>query len=156
MSEEKKRLGFVDVPGWPAPKGYANGVITEGRTLFIAGQVGWNERQEFASDDLGEQFAQALDNVLAVARAAGASPEDAAKMTVYVTDLDAYRSSLRAIGQAWRARFGKHFPAMALVGVAGLVERRAKIEIEATFSLSSASASASASGAPPREGGGGA
>jgi enamine deaminase RidA (YjgF/YER057c/UK114 family) len=160
MSEDQKRLAFVDVPGWPAPKGYANGVITEGRTLFIAGQVGWNERLEFTSDDLGEQFAQALDNVLAVARAAGASPEDAAKMTVYVTDLDAYRGSLRAIGQAWRARFGRHFPAMALVGVAGLVEHRAKVEIEATFSLPYASADASAgagaSSAPPREGGGGA
>ena len=164
MSEERKRLAFVDVPGWPAPKGYANGVITEGRTLYIAGQVAWNERQEFASDDLGEQFAQTLDNVLAVARAAGARPEDAAKMTVYVTDLDAYRASLRAIGQAWRARFGRHFPAMALVGVAGLVELRAKVEIEATFSLpdlnananASANANVGSSGPPPAEGGGGA
>ena len=134
-ANDKRALSFVEVPGWPAPKGYVNGAITSGRTLYIAGQVGWNERQEFASDDLAAQFAQALDNVLAVARAAGAGPTDAAKMTVYVTDLDAYRSSLREIGRAWRDRFGKHFPAMALVGVAGLVERAAKVEIEATFAL---------------------
>ena len=126
---------LVEVPGWPTPKGYANGVIARGRTLFVAGQVGWDAEGKFHSDDLAEQFAQALDNVIAVVRAAGGGPESIARMTIYVTDLDAYRASLAAIGRAWRPRLGKHFPAMALLGVSGLVELRAKVEIEATAVL---------------------
>ncbi|HVY48298.1 MAG TPA: RidA family protein [Minicystis sp.] len=129
------RLTFVEVPGWPAPKGYANGVVARGATLFVAGQVGWDASGAFASDDLAEQFAQALDNVLAVVRAAGGGPEHLAKMTVYVTDVGAYRAATRAIGAAWRARLGRHFPAMALVGVTELVEPRAKVEIEAVAVL---------------------
>lgn len=128
-------LEKVEVAGWPAPRGYVNGVVARGRTLFVAGQIGWLPDGSFPSDDLAVQFAQALDNVIAVVRAAGGSPESIARMTVYVTDLEAYRSSLRAVGQAWRERLGKHFPAMALVGVAGLVERAAKVEIEATAVL---------------------
>jgi enamine deaminase RidA (YjgF/YER057c/UK114 family) len=103
--------------------------------LFVAGQIGWRPDGKFITDDLAEQFAQALDNVLAVVSTAGGEPSSIARMTVYVTDLDAYRSSTRAIGQAWRARMGRHYPAMALVGVAGLVEERAKVEIEATCIL---------------------
>jgi len=129
------KLTFVNPEGYLPPKGYSNGALVSGPTLFVAGQVGWNARCEFETDDLAEQFAQALDNVLAVVRAAGGGPTDLAKMTVYVTDLDAYRGSLKAIGQAWRARLGKHFPAMALLGVAGLVEPRAKVEIEAVAVL---------------------
>jgi len=125
------KLSFVNPEGFLPPKGYSNGALAKGPTLFVAGQIGWNARCEFETDDLAEQFAQALDNVIAVVRAAGGAPTDLAKMTVYVTDLDAYRSSLKAIGQAWRTRLGKHFPAMALLGVAGLVEPRAKVEIEA-------------------------
>jgi enamine deaminase RidA (YjgF/YER057c/UK114 family) len=125
-----ERLEFINPPGWAAAKGYTNGVLVRGPTLYVAGQIGWNEEQEFETDDLGEQFAQALDNVLAVVRAAGGAPSDVAKMTIYVTDLDAYRASTRAIGTAWRARFGKHYPAMALVAVSGLLEPRAKVEIE--------------------------
>jgi enamine deaminase RidA (YjgF/YER057c/UK114 family) len=129
------KLSFVEPPGFPAPKGYSNGVIATGRTLFVAGQIGWNEQGAFESDDLAAQFERALDNVIAIVRAAGGQPEDIAKMTVYVTDLDAYRRSLKAIGQAWRARLGRHFPAMALVGVAGLVEPKALVEIEAVAAL---------------------
>jgi enamine deaminase RidA (YjgF/YER057c/UK114 family) len=121
----------IDVPEWPPPKGYVNGVLAQGRTLFVAGQIGWNERGEFETDDLGEQFAKTLDNVLAVVRAAGGAPTDLAKMTVYVTNLDEYRAARVRIGTAWKARLGKHFPAMALVCVAGLLEPRAKVEIEA-------------------------
>ena len=132
MSEEKAAIRFVEVPGWPKPKGFANGVVTGKRTLFVAGQIGWNERQELERD-LARQFAQALDNVLAVVRAAGGAPESVVKMTVYVTDLAAYRvRSEGAIGAAWRERFGRHFPVMALVGVAGLVEEGALVEIETT------------------------
>jgi enamine deaminase RidA (YjgF/YER057c/UK114 family) len=133
MSEAR----FVEVPGWPKPKGYANGVVVTGRTLFVAGQVGWDEKQAF-DPRFEAQFAQALDNVLAVVRAAGGTPDSVVKMTVYVTDLDAYRASLRACGAAWRERFGKHFPVMALVGVAGLVERAALVEIETTCALDGA------------------
>jgi enamine deaminase RidA (YjgF/YER057c/UK114 family) len=125
----------VEVPGWPKPKGYVNGMVTEGRLLHVAGQVGWNAEQRFVHDDFAGQFAQALDNVLAVVRAAGGAPEGVARMTVYVTDLAAYRASVRALGPVWRERFGRHFPAMALVGVAGLVEEKALVEIEAVCSL---------------------
>lgn len=128
-------LTKVDVPDWPAPKGYVNGMVGEGRTLFVAGQVGWNERCEFERIDFAGQFAKTLDNVLAVVRAAGGGPENVARMTVYVTDLDAYRNALKALGPIWRERFGKHYPAMALVGVAGLVEVGALVEIEATAVL---------------------
>ncbi|MCC6556588.1 MAG: RidA family protein [Polyangiaceae bacterium] len=131
----KHRLEAVQPEGWPKPRGYVNGMITRGRTLHIAGQVGWNEAGEFPSPDFAGQFAQALDNVLAIVRAAGGAPEDVARMTVYVTDLDAYQSSLREVGAAWRARFGRHYPAMALVGVAGLVEPGALVEIEAVAAL---------------------
>jgi len=124
------KLTIVHPEGFPIPKGYVNGVVTSGPTLYVAGQVGWNAEQQFESDDLVQQFGQALDNVLAIVKAAGGGPRDIAKMTIYVTDLDAYRSSQREIGRAWRERLGKHFPAMALVGVAGLVEQRAKVEIE--------------------------
>lgn len=130
-SKKSARLASVDVPGWPAPKGYVNGVVTTGRTLYVAGQVGWNAQQAFTSDDLAEQFGAALDNVLAVVRAAGAAPTDVARMMIYVTDLDAYRASQKRLGAIWRERFGRHYPAMALVGVAGLVEEGAKVEIEA-------------------------
>jgi enamine deaminase RidA (YjgF/YER057c/UK114 family) len=117
------------------PRGYANGIVARGRTLYVAGQIGWEHDGSFASDDLATQFGRALDHVLDVVRAAGGAPEHLVRMTVYVTDLPAYRGSLRAIGEAWRARLGRHYPAMALVGVAGLVEPRAKVEIEATAVL---------------------
>lgn len=129
----------VQPAGWPAPKGYANGVITEGgRTLYVAGQIGWTPEGVFVAKDLVGQFDQALANLIAVVEAAGGRATDLVKMTVFVTDLDAYRGSLRAIGAAWRARLGLHFPAMALVGVAGLVEREAVVEIEAVAHLEDA------------------
>lgn len=133
-----EKITFVNPPEFAPPKGYSNGALCTGKTLYIAGQIGWNAQCVFETDDLAEQFGIALDNVLAVVRAAGGKPEDLAKMTVYVTDLDAYRSSLKAVGQAWRARLGRHFPAMALLGVAGLVEKRAKVEIEAIAILNNA------------------
>lgn len=129
-------IRFIEPEGWDKPKGYANGALVSGmRTLFVAGQVGWNAQHVFERADLAGQFAQALDNVLAVVRAAGGAPESVVKMTVYVTDLPAYRAAQREIGAAWRARFGKHFPAMALVGVAGLVEEGALLEIETVCAL---------------------
>ena len=125
----------INPPDWPQPRGYANGTIARGRVLHVAGQIGWDAQQQFASDELVAQFATALDNVLAVVRAAGGAPWDIAEMTVYVTDLPAYRAGAKALGPIWKERMGKHYPAMALVGVAGLVEPRAKVEIQAVAYL---------------------
>lgn len=130
-------LTKIDVPGWPKPKGYANGMLTAGkgeRILFVAGQVGWVD-EKVRTSDFAEQFAQALDNVLAVVRAAGGEPTHVARMTVYVTDVPAYRASLRRLGEIWREKMGRHYPVMALLGIAELVEEGAKLEIEATAVL---------------------
>ena len=117
-----------------SPRGYANGVLTEpeGCLLFIAGQVGWDERQQMVSDDLVEQFDRALANVITVATEAGGTPEAIARMVIYITERNEYRERMKEIGERYRARMGKHFPAMVLVEVVGLLEDRAKIEIEAT------------------------
>lgn len=134
---EREQLTSVNPPEWPQPRGYANGILTAGegeRILFIAGQIGW-VGGAFTTDDLIEQFGLALDNVLAIVRAAGGDAATIARMTVYVTDLDAYRGSLKRLGGLWREKMGRHYPAMALLGVAGLVEPRAKVEIEATAVL---------------------
>jgi enamine deaminase RidA (YjgF/YER057c/UK114 family) len=128
-------IATVDVPGWPRPRGYANGAIGTGRVLHVAGQIGWNAAQEFESTDLIAQFGVALDNVLAVVRAAGGAATDIAELTVYVTDIPAYRAGAAALGAVYRDRMGKHFPAMALVGVTELVEPRARVEIQAVAYL---------------------
>lgn len=116
--------------GWPRPKGYANGVSAKGRLIVTAGVVGWNAEERFESDDLADQFSRILVNTLAILAEDGAGPEHIVRMTWYVTDIADYRASLKKIGAVWRARIGKHFPAMAVVGVTALVEPRAKIEIE--------------------------
>ncbi|MBK7073957.1 MAG: RidA family protein [Myxococcales bacterium] len=107
-------------------------MIGAGRTLCVAGQIGWDAQGVFHTDDLIGQFDQALANVVAVVTAAGAAITDLASMTIYVTDIEGYRARLKELGPVWRARLGKHFPAMALVAVAALVEPRAKVEIQAT------------------------
>jgi enamine deaminase RidA (YjgF/YER057c/UK114 family) len=138
MADSTNVMQQVQPTGWPTPLGYANGIVSLGngeRVLFVAGQIGWQPDGTFHTDDFAQQFGQALENVLAVVKAAGGEATNVARMTVYVTDLDAYRASLRAVGHEWRMRMGRHFPAMALVGVAGLVEKRAKVEIEATCIL---------------------
>jgi len=119
-------------PGWPRPKGYANGVSATGRLVVTAGVVGWNADEEFEREDLAGQFRQALVNILAILAEGGAGPEHLVRMTCYVTDIEAYRQSLAEIGAAWRETIGRHFPAMAVVGVTALVESAARIEIEAT------------------------
>jgi len=121
----------IKVPGWPAPRGYSNGRTGHGQVVHIAGQIGW-EHGKLVSPELVPQFARALDNVVAVVRAAGGRPEDIASMTIYVTDMPAYRAAQRELGAAWRARLGKHFPATALVAVSALVEPGAVVEIQAT------------------------
>ena len=115
------------------PRGYSNGVLMEGGSLlFIAGQIGWDGDQRIVSDDFAAQFAQALENVLTVVREAGGEAENIARLTIYVTDKREYSSHLRDVGSAYRQLMGKHFPAMTLVEVSGLVEHLAKVEIEAT------------------------
>ena len=114
----------------PVPKGYADGRIGRGAVLHIAGQIGWN-RGVFEAKDLVGQFTQALDNVLAVIKAAHAHVNDIAEMTIFVTDMPAYRAARGELGPIWRARMGVHYPAMALVGATELVEPEALIEIQA-------------------------
>ena len=115
-----------------APHGYSNGVLTEadGRLLFIAGQIAWDQQQQIVPGDLVEQFDQALANVITVVSDAGGKPEQIARLVIYVTDKNEYRANMKEIGERYRARMGKHFPAMVLVEVRGLLEDRAKIEIE--------------------------
>jgi enamine deaminase RidA (YjgF/YER057c/UK114 family) len=125
-------LRFLQPDGWVPPRGYANGVVAEGRMVFVAGQVGWNARAEFETDDFVGQVEQALANVVAVLGAGGAGPEHLVRMTWYVTDKAAYVARRKDIGEAYRRVIGRHFPAMTLVVVAGLLEDRALVEIEAT------------------------
>ena len=117
------------------PRGFSHGIKGSGELLFVAGQIGWNREGRMVSDDLATQFAQALDNVLDVVWAAGGKPESVARMVVYVTDKADYVRKRKPIGEAWRKRMGRHYPAMALVEVKALVEDDAKVEIEATALL---------------------
>lgn len=122
-------------PGWKTPKGYANGVAARGTTIFVAGQIGWNSREEFETDDFAGQTRQALRNIVAVLNEAGAGPQHLVRLTWYVTDKSEYLGALAAVGAAYREVIGRHFPAMTLVEVRQLVEDRAKVEIEATAVL---------------------
>jgi len=116
-----------------APRGYSNGILTEagGKLLFVAGQIGWNEKQTLVSNDFAEQFDQALANVLTVVTAAGGSAENIARLAIYVINKNEYNGRLREVGERYRARMGKHFPAMVLIEVKNLLDNGAKVEIEA-------------------------
>ena len=115
-----------------APKGYSNGVLADagGKLLFIAGQIAWNKEQKIVSDDFVEQFDQALANVITVLNAAGGEPANVARLVIYVTSKVEYLERTVEVGVRYRKRMGKHFPAMVLVQVAGLVDNAAKVEIE--------------------------
>lgn len=125
----------VIVPAWPAPKGYSNGQIGRGPVLHVAGQIGWTPQGVFEAKDFVGQFAQALSNVIEVVHAANGKIADIAEMTVYVTDIAAYRAALKQLGPVWRERMMGHFPAMALVAVTALVEPEALVEIQAVAYL---------------------
>lgn len=118
-------------PGWSPPIGYANGILARGQVIFLGGQIGWNAKQKFETDELEGQVAQTLANILAVLAAAEAGPEHLVSMTWYLTDVDDYLARQKPIGAVYRRLIGRHFPAMAVVEVGRLVERRAKIEIQA-------------------------
>jgi len=129
MSDEN--IHVLQPADWPRPKGYSNGMMARGRVVVVAGQVGWDNTGVFRSSTTAGQARQALENVVAVLAAGGAKPEHIMSMNWYVTDLDEYRSQRAEIGAHYRAIIGKHFPAMTLVQVAGLLERDARVEIEA-------------------------
>jgi enamine deaminase RidA (YjgF/YER057c/UK114 family) len=117
---------------WAPTRGFSNGVASEGRLVFVAGQIGWNERQEIVSDAFVAQVEQSLRNIVAVLAEGGAKPEHLVRLTWYVTDKREYLDHARDVGEAYRRVIGRHYPAMTLVQVASLVEDRAKVEIEAT------------------------
>jgi enamine deaminase RidA (YjgF/YER057c/UK114 family) len=123
---------ILQPPGWARPRGYANGVAADGRQVYVAGQIGWDADQRFVSDDFAAQARQALANVVAVLACAGATPAHIVRMTWYVTSRDEYNAALAEIGAAYRELIGRNYPAMSVVVVAGLLEPRAKVEIEAT------------------------
>ncbi|HEX3505392.1 MAG TPA: RidA family protein [Xanthobacteraceae bacterium] len=120
---------------WKKAKGFANGVVAEGRVVFLAGQIGWNAEQKFESVDFVGQARQALANIVTLVEEAGGKAEHITRLTWFVTDKKEYMSRLRDLGDAYRAVMGKHFPAMTLVQIAALVEDEAKVEIEATAVL---------------------
>lgn len=117
--------------GWPRPKGYSNGIVAEGRQVFVAGQIGWDQQQQFP-ESLGEQVRQTLKNIVAVLNEADARPEHIVRLTWYVTSRDEYYAELAQVGAAYREIIGRHFPTMAVVQVVALMEAKAKVEIEAT------------------------
>jgi enamine deaminase RidA (YjgF/YER057c/UK114 family) len=127
---------ILQPPGWAPPRGYANGVAAEGRQVYVAGQIGWDAEQRLVGDGFAAQVRQALANVVAVLACAGAKPEHIVRMTWYVTSRDEYNASLAEIGAAYRELIGRNYPAMSVVVVAGLLEPRAKVEIEATAVVS--------------------
>ena len=127
---------IVHPEGWKAAKGYANGVVGEGRVLFVGGQIGWNAEQIFESDDFVEQVRQTLRNVLDVVEAAGGEAGDLTRLTWFIKDKTEYNRRQRELGEVYRSVLGRHFPAMSLLVVRDLLEDRALVEIEATAVLS--------------------
>ena len=126
-------MTLIQPQGWPRPSGYANGVAASGRVVAVAGQIGWNPATEtFETDEMAAQVRRALDNIVVVLRAGGAEPGHVVRLTWYVTDRTEYLAARREIGDAYRALFGDHYPAMSVIVVAGLLDARAKVEIEAT------------------------
>jgi enamine deaminase RidA (YjgF/YER057c/UK114 family) len=125
-------LKILHPDGWTATKGFSNGVAANGRQVFVAGQIGWNARQEIVSDDFVAQVEQTLRNIVDILAEADARPEHIVRLTWYVTDKREYLARASDVGQAYRRVVGRHFPAMTLVQVAALLDDRAKVEIEAT------------------------
>jgi enamine deaminase RidA (YjgF/YER057c/UK114 family) len=125
-------MDILQPPGWPRPRGYSNGVAASGRTVCVSGMIGWDGQGVFHTDDFAGQVRQALENIVAVLAEAGARPEHIVRMTWYVLDKREYADAHKAVGAAYRDVIGAHYPAMTAVQVAGLVEDRARVEIEVT------------------------
>lgn len=128
-------MQFLQPPGWQRPKGYSNGIVANGRMVFVAGQVGWDEQEQFHTDDLVGQVRQALTNVVAILAEANAHPTNIVRMNWYLADGEEYNARQTEIGAVYRELIGRHFPAMTAVQVAGFVEKGAKVEIEVTAVL---------------------
>jgi enamine deaminase RidA (YjgF/YER057c/UK114 family) len=141
-------MAVLQPPAWKRPRGYANGVSASGRLVFVAGQIGWNQHEQFESNRLSHQVEQALRNVVAVLAQDGARPEHICRMTWYVIDKHEYAEQLAEIGDAYRATIGAHYPAMTAVEVSALIEDRARVEIEVTAVVPEC-ATSSARGAEP-------
>ena len=127
-----KKMKFLLPKGWELPRGYSQGIITEGKQIFISGQIGWDETSTFQSDDFAEQAGQALRNIMSILAEANASAEHITRLTWFITDKQEYFDSLKTLGKIYREEVGRHFPAMSVVEVSSLMEDRAKVEIEAT------------------------
>lgn len=126
-------MQFLQPPGWPRAKGYSNGVAAKGTMVFVAGEIGWDPVTErVVSDNFTDQFRQALENTVAILKEANARPDHIVRMTWFITDKKAYLDDARAVGQAWRDAIGRHYPAMAVIEVKGLMEPGAMVEIETT------------------------
>lgn len=123
---------LVQPEGWKPARGYANGIVAEGRTLYLGGQIGWDADQQFVSDEFIEQLEQVLRNIVAILDSAGATPANLVRLQWFVTDKTTYVENQARVGEVYRRVIGRHFPAMTMVVVSGLVEDRALIEIEAT------------------------
>jgi enamine deaminase RidA (YjgF/YER057c/UK114 family) len=126
------KFDILQPKAWAQPKGYANGIAAVGRQVFISGQIGWNEHAELVGDDFVAQVEQALSNIVTVLAEAGGAPHHLTRLTWYITDKTVYTARLKDVGEAYRRVIGRHFPAMTLVVVAGLLEKGARVEIEAT------------------------
>ncbi|MEM5583919.1 RidA family protein [Roseibium sp. AS2] len=128
-------LKTIQPEGWAPARGYANGMLTQGRTLHIGGQIGWNKDQVFETSDFVGQMEQTLSNIAAIVEEAGGTVADIARLTWFITDKQEYLARQKDVGEAYRRVFGRHFPAMSVVVVAGLIEDEALIEIEATAQI---------------------
>jgi enamine deaminase RidA (YjgF/YER057c/UK114 family) len=135
MSRDKDSIQVLQPQGWMRPRGYSNGIAARGRQIYVAGQIGWDGNGRFASPRLADQVRQALQNIVAVLAEAGGSPEHVVRLTWYVTSREEYYEQLSDIGTAYRAVMGKNFPAMSVVQVVALMEKEARVEIEATAVL---------------------
>jgi enamine deaminase RidA (YjgF/YER057c/UK114 family) len=125
-------MEILQPPGWARPRGYSNGVAASGRLVCVSGMIGWDAEGVFHTDDFAGQVRQALLNIVAVLKEAGAGPEHIVRMTWYVVDKNEYVAAYKAVGAVYREIIGPHYPAMTAVQVAGLVEDRARVEIEVT------------------------
>lgn len=125
-------MEILQPPGWPRPRGYANGVVASGRTVFISGQIGWDAQGNFPASDFAGQVKQALRNILTILAEAGGKPEHITRLTWYILDKQEYLANGKALGVVYKDLLGQHFPAMSVVQVAALLEDQAKVEIEAT------------------------
>lgn len=123
---------YLQPPDWPRAKGYSNGIVASGKTVYLAGIVGWNENEEFETDDFAGQVRQILLNIVAILKEAEAKPEHIVRMTWFIGDKDEYLASLKGIGDAYREIIGRHYPVMAVIEVSGFIEDGAKLEIQAT------------------------